>query len=100
MLDPWLAWTISAALFAAGGLLLLARRHRPVVYANPREEQLTRTVARRVGCSPAEALPAVRREVEIAPGQSDETLIKRAAYHCRPESAEPFRPAYMDPVPG
>jgi hypothetical protein len=99
MLDPWLAWTISGAVFAAGGVLLLARRSGRVAYANPREERLTRAVARRAGYSPAQALAAVRWEIEIAPQQSDDTLLKRAAYHCRPESSETSRAAYQDPAP-
>jgi hypothetical protein len=45
-----------------------------------------------VGCAPAEALPAVRRELDIDPDQTDETLLKRAAYHYRKDLPEaPYR---------
>ena len=56
-------------------------RPRPVSYADEREERLTLAVARTVGCHPARALPAVRREIELSPNQPDDVLIKRAAYH-------------------
>jgi len=59
-----------------------------------------RQLAQVVGCSLAEALPAVRREVEIAPNQSDETLIKRAAYHYRQAIPETACRLYRDPSPG
>src|SRR5205823_5871873 len=100
MPDPWLSLTITAAAFAAAGLYLLTRRPRPVVYANPREERLTRKLAQVVGCSLAQALPAVRREVDLAPKQSDETLLKRAAYHYRQELPETSGQVYRDKAPG
>jgi hypothetical protein len=91
--------TIALIVFGAAGLYLLSRRPVRVVYANPREEQLTFKLARLVGCSPAEALSAVRREVEMAPNQSDETLLKRAAYHYRQELPERTGQVYQDPAP-
>ena len=100
MSDAWLPLTITAAAFAATGLYLLTRRPKPVVYANPREERLTRKLARVVGCSPAQALRAVRREVELAPKQSDETLLKRAAYHYQQELPERSCQVYRDKTRG
>ncbi|HEV3204956.1 MAG TPA: hypothetical protein VGY77_11260 [Gemmataceae bacterium] len=100
MPDALAIWAISVSVIVAAGLYFLTRRPTPVVFANPREERLTRKLARLLGCSPAQALPAVRREVEIAPSQSDETLIKRAAYHYRQDMPEASGQTYQDPVPG
>jgi hypothetical protein len=84
----WVLLTVAASALAAGGWSLLVRRLKPVAYADPREERLTLALARVVGCPPREALEAVRREIDLAPGQSDETLIKRAAYHYRQDLPE------------
>jgi hypothetical protein len=73
---------------------------KPLPFANPREEQLARKLARVVGCSVAQALPAIRREVDIAPNQSDETLVKRAAYHYRQDIPETSCPVYQDKTRG
>jgi len=100
MPDAAMAWAILGSVIAAACLYLLTRRPTPIVFANSREERLTRKLARLVGCSPAQALRAVRREVEFAPSQSDETILKRAAYHYRQELPEPSGPIYRDPVPG
>jgi hypothetical protein len=100
MPDPWVTLTISTLAILAAGLYLLTRSPKPVVYANPREERLTHMVARVVGCSLAQGLPAVRREVQIAPSQSDETLVKRAAYHYSQELSETPCQVYRDPKPG
>jgi hypothetical protein len=100
MSDAWVTLTIAAIAVVAGGLYLLARRPKPVVFADPREEQLTRKLARAVGCSLEQALPAIRQEVEIAPNQSEETLLKRAAYHYRQELPNESRQVYRDEVPG
>jgi hypothetical protein len=100
MPNVWLPWTLTAAAAAAAVLFLLTRRPKPLVFANPREERLTRKMARIVGCSLGQALPAVRREVDLAPSQSDETLVKRAAYHYRQELPETSCPVYRDKAPG
>src|SRR4051812_18865758 len=100
MPHAWVPLILSAAAIAATGLYLLSRWSNPVRFANPREEGLTRKLARVVGCSLEQALPAVQREVNIAPNQSDETLIKRAAYHYRQELPERFCPVYRDEAPG
>jgi hypothetical protein len=98
MLLGWLPLTLIVAACAAAGLYLLTRPAKPIVYAGPREERLTAQLAHMVGCAPAQALPAVRREVELAPNQSDETLLKRAAYHYRQDQPETCRPLYRDKV--
>jgi len=54
-----------------------------VAFADEREERLTRKLAGQLGCSLAAALDAVRRELDIAPAQPDETILKRATYHYR-----------------
>ncbi len=100
MPHAWVPLIIPAATLAAAGLYLLSRCSKPVRYANPREERLTRKLARVVGCSIEQALPAVQREVKIAPNQSDETLLKRAAYHYRQELPERSCPVYRDKAKG
>jgi hypothetical protein len=99
MLDPWVLLALTAGAVVAGGLYLVARRPRPVVFADAREERLTGQLARTVGCSLVQALPAVRREVGLAPYQSDATLLKRAAYHYRQELPEKPGLVYRDPQP-
>ena len=48
----------------------------------------------------AGVLSAVRRELELAPTQSDDTLVKRAAYHYRQELPERTCQVYRDRAPG
>jgi hypothetical protein len=100
MSDVWLPLILAAAALIAGGLYFLSRRPRPVVFADSREERLTRQLAQLVDCSIAQAHPAVRREIDLAPNQSDETLVKRAAYHYRQELPEKACPVYRDKSPG
>ncbi|MBI1916644.1 MAG: hypothetical protein HYS12_18205 [Planctomycetes bacterium] len=40
------------------------------------------------------------RPVDLAPQQSDETLLKRAAYHYRQDLPETFGQVYRDAAPG
>jgi hypothetical protein len=100
MPDPWLPLTLAAAGLAAAGLYLLTRRPQPVIFADPREERLARQLAQTVGCSPAQALPAVRREIEFGPNQPDDTLLKRAAYHYRQDLPERRGAVYRDRAAG
>jgi hypothetical protein len=100
MLDPWVLLVLIAGAVVAAGLYFMARRPRPVVFGDAREERLTGQLARLVGCSLAQALPAVRREVGMAPNQSDATLLKRAVYHYRQEIPETPGLVYRDPQPG
>jgi hypothetical protein len=111
MPDVWVSVAVAAAIALALGLTLVARRtrgaggrsrpepHTPGA-ADGREERLARRLALLVGCSSAQALPAVRREIEFAPGQTDETLLKRAAYHYRRDLPERSCPVYRDRAPG
>jgi hypothetical protein len=71
------------------GLYFLFGRGETVVFNDEREEQLTKQLADRLGCSWGIALGFVRREIELAPKESDQTILKRAEYHYRrnlPES--------------
>ena len=89
MTEAWVPLLVAGVGVVLLGLYLRPRRQpEPPPFADEREERLAREVARAVGCSPAEALPAVRRELEYAPHQPDETLVKRAAYHYRQELPE------------
>jgi hypothetical protein len=99
MPETWVA-VAAGGLLALGLTLALTRRREVVTFADEREGRLAIRVARAVGCSPAEALPAVRREVEFAPHQSDDTLVKRAVYHYRRELPDPSCPVYPDRAPG
>ena len=100
MPQAWVPLILTAAALATAGLYLLSQWSKPLRFANPREEQLTHKLARAVGCSLAQALRAVQREVKIAPNQSDQTLLKRAAYHYRQELPERACPVYRDKAKG
>lgn len=103
MPEPWVPVTLAAAAFAAVGVYVLTprrRRPRPVEFADPREERLTRRLAGAVGCTLAQALPAVRREIDISPNQTDEVLLKRATYHYRQEMPDAPCRVYPDAAPG
>jgi hypothetical protein len=100
MPEAWVVLVVTVAVSAVAGLYLLTRSPRPIAYANPREERLTHKLAQAVGCSLEQALPTVRREVEMAPNQSDETLLKRAVYHYRQDLPETACRVYRDPQPG
>jgi len=100
MSNLWLPLTIAGAVSAVGLLYFWTRREEPLVFADQREEGLTRRLAKMVGCSLARALPLIRREIDIAPTQSDDTLLKRAAYHYRQELPEKTCQVYRDSAPG
>jgi hypothetical protein len=72
----------------------------PIAFADEREERLTRQAARTLGCSVEEALPVVRHEIDLSPGQSDEVLLKRAAYHYRQNLPEAPCQVFRDRAPG
>jgi hypothetical protein len=85
-----------------GAAVVIRRITRPVsvTFTDEREERLTRRVASMVGASLAQALPAVQREMGLAPSQPDETLVKRAVYHYRQELPERMCSIYPDRAPG
>jgi hypothetical protein len=93
-----LAFVGSQKLFAV--LRRRANLEAPGAPGTDREKQLARRVADVVGCTAAQALPAVQREVRIAPGLPDEKLVKRAAYHYRADLPVPPCPVYPDRAPG
>jgi hypothetical protein len=100
MPEIWLSLIAVAAALAAAWWYLRPHATEPVVFTDPREERLARQVAQVVGCSLAQALPAVRREIDLAPKQADATLVKRAAYHYQQELPGESCPSYQDPVRG
>ena len=85
MPNVWIAAAIAAGVVLALGLSVsfMRRKAAPVSFTDEREERLTQKLADMLGCTLAEALPAMRRELQIAPNQPDDTLLKRAAYHYR-----------------
>ncbi len=85
MPSEWIAVAVAVSVVAVLGIVRLAvgRGGCAVTFANEREEKLTRKLASRVGCSLADALPAMRHEIKQDPNQPDETLLKRAEYHYR-----------------
>jgi len=93
-----------AGILGLGLLYVTSRVRRPAqakpfdsdALGNERDGELARRLAGKVGCAPAQVLPAIRREIEIAPGQSDETILKRAEYHYRRDLPETSCPAYQD----
>jgi hypothetical protein len=101
MPDVWVI-VAAAAVPLALGLALLARRRKeaPAAFTGGREEGLARRLAREVGCTPGQALPAVRRELGIAPHLPDGVLLKRAAYHYRRELPEKGCRVYRDRATG
>ena len=101
MPDVWVTAGIAAALLLTAGVVLRARRNgEAVTFEDEREERLAGRLARVVGSTPAQALPAIRKELRIAPGQSDETLVKRAAYHYRQDLPDAPCPVYRDRAVG
>ena len=87
-------------LVGLGVWVSIRRTPKPVVHMNEREERLANAVAGAVGCNPADALAAVREELDHAPNQSDDVLTKRAAYHYRRAIPEKQCSTYRDASPG
>lgn len=100
MSDLWIPLTVVGVILALGGWAWVARRPVRVVFANEREERLTMQLTRMVGCSPAQALPYIQREIEMAPTLPDETILKRASYHYRQEIPETTCQVFRDRTPG
>jgi hypothetical protein len=103
--DTWAIAAVATALPLALGLYLLTRRPNrvtapPAAPGDEREERLAGRLARAVGCTPAQARPAVRREIGLGPTQPDETLLKRAAYHYRQDLPERACGVYRDRAAG
>ena len=99
-------WMIALAVVVGvvAGLVLsrgARRREEVIAFANEREERLTRKLAGQLGCPLGPALDAVRQELKIAPKQTDETILKRAAYHYRQNLPEPGScGVFRDRAPG
>jgi hypothetical protein len=95
------AGMVAAVVLALGLMHFVGRRREePVSFASEREEQLTRKLAATLGCSPARALPWLRKELQIAPDQTDENLLKRAAYHYRRSQPDAPCPVWRAGKPG
>ena len=95
---------VAIVVVAAGVCLLLVHhwRRKPVALAfdDEREEKLTRRAATILHCSLADALPSIHHELRISPKQSDETILKRAAYHYRQALPEKTCSVYPDAAKG
>ncbi len=94
---------VGVILVVGVGVFLYTRRRTPqpvAAFENEREERLANAVARKVGCSPGAALGSVRQELDLAPGQSDEVLTKRAVYHYQQAIPERTCRTYRDASPG
>ena len=105
MSEPWIFVGVAAAVAVGLGLAVRALRPRATESAcellpEGREGELAARLAGTVGCTPFEALPAVRHELDLAPGQTDDVLLKRAAYHYRMNLPERPPAAYRDRVRG
>ena len=98
--ESWVPLLVCGLVGGLAGWYWFGRRPRQVNYADERERRLTEAVAQMVGCDPARALPAVRREVDLSPIQADEVLIRRAAYHYRQDQPAVTCQTYRDRVPG
>ena len=93
---------IVAIVVAAIGICRVLLRRKPVALAfhDEREERLTRRLAGEVHGSLADVLPSVREELRLGPSQSDETILKRAAYHYRQNLPEKTCSVYRDAAKG
>jgi hypothetical protein len=100
MLDVWIGVAVAVVVVLAVARVMLSRQAPVVEFSDAREERLTRRLAQAVGCDLAEALPAVRQELQIAPNQSDDTILKRATYHYQREAPEKTCSVWRDRSPG
>jgi hypothetical protein len=100
MLDVLIVAAAGAVVALAAARILLAHRPENVAFADAREERLTRRLAQAVGCPLEDALTAIQREVQIAPDQTDETLLKRARYHYQRGAPEKTCSVYRDRAKG
>ena len=105
MSEPWIFVGVAMAAIVGLGLAVRALRPRETQSAcellpEGREGELATRLARTVGCTPLEALPAVRHELDLSPGQADDVILKRAAYHYRMNLPERSPAAYRDRVKG
>ena len=105
MSEPWIFVGVAAAV--AGGLGLAVRARRPrdsgetcELLPEGRDGELAAQLAQIVGCTPLQALPAVRHELDLSPSQADDVILKRAAYHYRMNLPERSPAAYRDTVRG
>lgn len=100
MSELWLPIAIAGAVGIVAIFYVRTRREVPFVFKDPREEALTRGLAKMVGCSLGQALTFVQREIDFAPTQSDDTILKRAAYHYRQELPEKTCQVYRERTTG
>jgi hypothetical protein len=105
MADPWIITIVAA--FAVLALVLVVRTLRSTrsnsacsLLPEGREGELAVRLAKMVGCVPMQALAAVRQELDLAPSQSDDVILKRAAYHYRNAIPERRGAIYRDKVRG
>jgi hypothetical protein len=105
MADPWIITIVATCAVLA--LLLVVRTMRSTsgdsgcsLLPEGREGELAVRLAKIVGCVPIQALAAVRQELNLAPSQSDDVILKRAAYHYRNAVPERRGAIYRDKVRG
>lgn len=83
------------------GAYFILARGEAVAFNDGREKRLTERLAKRLGCPLAVAVDPVRRELGLAPDQTDDTILKRAEYHYRRNLPEPgLCRGYRDQRPG
>ena len=95
------AGTIGVVVIALGLAHFVGRRREePVTFASAREERLTKRLAGMLACSLAQAHPWLCKELRIAPDQTDENILKRAAYHFRRNQPDAPCPVWRGGRPG
>ena len=105
MSEPWIFVGVAAVVAVGLGLAVRALRPRSTdsvceFLPEGRDGPLAVRLAEMVGCAPVQALPAVRHELDISPSQTDEVILKRAAYHYRTNLPERSPSIYRDRVRG
>jgi hypothetical protein len=87
---------IAVIAFVSYYLHSIRRPEAAITFENEREERLTRRMAETVCCLLTTALASIRKELCIAPDQTDETILKRALYHYRTALPEKVCSVFFD----
>src|SRR4051794_31616480 len=105
MTEAWITIAVAATIVLGLGLALRFMRAKEdgsacSLLPEGREGDLAVRLAGMVGCVPMQALAAVRHELDLAPSQNDEVILKRAAYHYCNALPERRGAIYRDKVRG